>query len=210
MQQVRYCSACGHQNAATARFCVSCGQPMQMPTPQPPTPAPAPPTPQRGSRLGLIGAILGIIGIAVVFIPPVGAGIAVPIIGLLVSAWGFIRNRRRGLRKRMAIAGIAVNGVAIVIATIALATVDNTTFKSFDDFTCEDLTDKVIELSKERGDVEILKIYSPTEVEDSEYELECEATAQTSKGEKDIRFQLEQDADGDWFYGFQYRDSLFD
>ena len=110
----------------------------------------------------------------------------------------------------MAIAGIAVNGVAIVIAIIALAAVDDTTFKSFDNFTCEDLVDKVIGLSKEKGNVEILKIYPPTEVKSSSYVLECEAVAQTSKGEKDIRFQLEQDADGDWFYGFQYKNGLFD
>ena len=203
-QQGIYCSACGHLNTANAQFCSACGQPMSAP----PTPPPAPP--QRGSRLGLIGAILGIIGIAVVFIPPMGAGIVVPIIGLLISAWGFIRNRRLGLRKRMAITGVTINGIAIVVAIIALTAVDDTTFKSFDDFTCEDLVDKVIELSKEKGNVEILKIYQPTKVQNSEYELECEAAAQTDKGQKDIRFQLEQDADGDWFYGFQYKDGLFD
>lgn len=110
----------------------------------------------------------------------------------------------------MAITGVAINGVAIIIAIIALAAVDDTTFKSFEDFTCEDLVDKVIELSKEKGNIEILKIYSPREIKDSSYELECEATAQTDKGEKDIRFQLEEDKDGDWFYGFQYKDGLFD
>ncbi len=199
-----YCTACGHQNTATAQFCNSCGQPVSAPTPMPT------PVPQRGSRLGLIGTLIGLAGIVVVFIPPMGAGIAVPIIGLPVSTWGFIRNCRRGLRKRMAIAGMAVNGVAIVIAIIALAAVDDTTFKSFDDFTCEDLVDKVIGLNKEKGNVEILKIYPPTAVKSSSYILECEAVAQTSKGEKDIRSQLEQDADGDWFYGFQYKNGLFD
>ena len=110
----------------------------------------------------------------------------------------------------MATTGIVINCIAIVVAIIALIAVDDTTFKSLENFTCEDLVDKVIELSHEKGNVEILKIYTPSEVEDSSYELECEATAQTDKGEKDIRFQLEKDSDGDWFYGFQYEDSLFD
>lgn len=110
----------------------------------------------------------------------------------------------------MALAGMTINGIAIVVSIIALTAVDDSTFKSLENYTCDDLVDKVIDLSKEKGNVEILKIYTPKEIKDSPYELACEATAQTSKGEKDIRFQLERDADGDWFYGFEYKDSLFD
>ena len=208
MTQSRYCSACGHQNLANAQFCNACGQPMPVQGAPPLAPNPAP----RGSRLGLIGMLLGFIGIVCAFIPTVGPFIAFIciIVGLPMAVLGFTRNRRLGLRKRMAIFGAILHCVALVAAIISIATVDETTFKSLEDFTCEDLVNKVIELSKEKGDVEILKIYTPEEIEDSEYELECESTAQTDKGEKEIRFQLEQDAEGDWFYGYQIESGLFD
>ena len=182
-----------------------------MHTPQPP-PVTVPPTPQRGSRLGLLGVLLGIVGMICAWIPIVGPVITFLciVVGLPMAVIGFRRNSRLGLRKRMAITGAILNCFAVVFAIISIATVDDTTFKSLADYTCDDLVDEVIDLSKEKGNVEILKIYSPEEIRNSSYELECEATAQTSKGEKDIRFQLERDADGDWFYGFQYKDGLFD
>ena len=68
MQPVRFCSACGSQNAPNARFCVACGQPMAViVTPSPP---PAPPVQREGATalrtttmvIGLLVATLLLIG----------------------------------------------------------------------------------------------------------------------------------------------------
>ena len=57
--------------------------------------------------MGVAGMILGIIGVVFAFIPLVGPFIAFPCIavGMPLSIIGFVRNRRRGQGKGMAIAG---------------------------------------------------------------------------------------------------------
>lgn len=109
-----YCSACGHQNAVNARFCISCGQPL-------PSPIPAPPAPQRISRLAMVSVTLGVAAIVFAFVPQIGPVITVVclVVGLPLSAILLIRNRGQGRLNRTA--GIACNGVAVVVMIVAIA-----------------------------------------------------------------------------------------
>ena len=135
-----FCSACGRENEDEARFCTACGQQMPATAPPPPTqPATpvAPPQPPShyyqpvqqpisqpgGSGMGVAGMILGIIGIVFAFIPLVGPFIAFPCIavGMPLSIIGFVRNRRRGQGKGMAIAGMVCNAVALLLTIISVA-----------------------------------------------------------------------------------------
>ena len=136
-----FCSACGRENADEARFCTACGQ--QIPANAPPLPTQpatpvAPPQPPShsfyqpvqqpiaqpgGSGMGVAGMILGIIGVVFAFIPLVGPFIAFPCIavGMPLSIIGFVRNRRRGQGKGMAIAGMVCNAVALLMTIISVA-----------------------------------------------------------------------------------------
>ena len=97
--------------------------------------------------------MLGIAGIICASIPPFGPIIAFVCIGigLPMTVLGFVRNRRLGLRKRMAIFGTALHCVALVVAIVVLSVSIGESLTSFEDYTCDDLVDDVIGLSKEKA-----------------------------------------------------------
>ena len=216
MRLVRYCSSCGHQNPGSADFCNSCGQPVSAPL-QPPIVSRRP-----SSRLGAIGMVFGIIGVLCAFIPWAGMAVAFicAIIGIPLCIVGSIRNRRLGLYRRITSIGIILNCVAVVLAFVIsfvffIRTSD--VYKSFEEMTCEDIIDDVIDLSKEKGEVEFLKIYSYRQTSKSSTLLECEGQVDVLylqepltgpkriglKGVAPIKFRLEKEADGVVFVGYQ-------
>ena len=70
--------------------------------------------------------------------------------------------------------------------------------------TCEELAPRIIELSEDDDLVSILKLSSIRKIENTEYALECSAAAKMSRGgDSTISFYIEQDEDGDMFYGYQ-------
>ena len=65
------------------------------------------------------------------------------------------------------------------------------------------LMNEVIELSKEKGDTEILKIYDPEEVSNTGAKLTCRGDALLDSNEREaIEFYIEEDEDEDRFIGY--------
>ena len=73
--------------------------------------------------MGIAGMILGILAMIFLWIPLVGAVIALltVVIGLPLSGAGLRSARRNGAGAGMAIAGIVLNVVALVIILVAVA-----------------------------------------------------------------------------------------
>ena len=94
------------------------------PGPAPPTPgvpvaAVYPVVPRRVSGLGIAGLVLGILGAAFCWLPPVGLALA--FVGLILAAVGLVLSttgKKSGLS--MPIAGMAVSFVAVIAGAVML------------------------------------------------------------------------------------------
>ena len=83
-----------------------------------------------GALMGILGTILAVIGVAFVFVPSGGAVVSVLciVLGLVLSATGFVRNRNRGQRRVASSVGIACNVVALLLMiAAAVAGADSST-----------------------------------------------------------------------------------
>ena len=81
------------------------------------TPHPASPAPPVGNGLAVAGMILGILGLALCWIPFVGALVA--LLGIVFGAIGWSKASRTGRNKGMAITGV-VCGILGVVAGIVI------------------------------------------------------------------------------------------
>ena len=102
-----------------------------------------------------------------------------------------------------------VVGVLVVILIVLVAYIelihDTATISVF---TCERLSEEIIEMSQDRasGAIPILKIYDIEEIEspsDPDYSIECSGLAALENGEdRSMTFYVETDEDGDSFQGY--------
>ncbi|MEI6310266.1 MAG: zinc-ribbon domain-containing protein [bacterium] len=138
-----YCSNCGKEHDANARFCETCGlnlgvqqmvQPSQMPgtyqsiqptpTVQPAqsrSPEPFSTVPTNGTATA--GFVCGLVAIILVWIPWVSLiAIILGVIGLILSGLGLSQaNKIEGSGRGMAIAGLVLSIIVVLIFVIALA-----------------------------------------------------------------------------------------
>jgi len=133
-----YCSSCGKEHDASARFCESCGlsfgaqqmvQPVQAqgvyPSIQPVlTVQPAQPVgaiPSNGTAIA--GFVCGLVAIILVWIPWISLiAIILGVIGLILSGLGLSQaNKIEGSGRSMAIAGLVLSIIVVLIFVIALA-----------------------------------------------------------------------------------------
>ncbi len=99
---------------------------------------------------------------------------------------------------------VAIIGVMVFISPIVLGCTESYELPS----RCDDLEGQVISLSEDNASPftpAILKLYNVQRVESTEGRyLECTGDALTSWGEEErIRFYTWQDADNDWFVGYE-------
>lgn len=120
-----YCSACGHQNESTAKFCVNCGKPLNVGTQQAATSPPAPP-PQQGVEPGRGGLIFTLGLLSILLLGPI-LGIPAWVMGhkdMKKIRAGLIAASQKGLTQTGMILGIIgtfVSVFAIIVIGIAIA-----------------------------------------------------------------------------------------
>ena len=119
-----YCSACGHQNEATSKFCANCGKPLIAGTQGVTSPHPAP-SPQEALEAGRGGLILTFGILSILLLGPI-LGIPAWVMGhrdLKKIRAGLIAVGQKGLTQAGMILGIIgtfVSGFVIVVG-IAIA-----------------------------------------------------------------------------------------
>ena len=80
-----------------------------------------------------------------------------------------------------------------------------------EEMTCEDLKPHIIKMTQEDQNpfaAKILKFYNiqKSEQKEANQVLACTGEAKTSRGENsNIKFHLEKDSDGDYFYGYEWQ-----
>jgi len=120
-----YCSACGHQNESTAKFCIHCGKPLVAGTQQATTPPPAS-SPQKAVEPGRGGLILTFGILSIVLLGPI-LGIPAWVMGhrdLKKIRAGLIAAGQKGLTQSGMILGIIgtfISPFVIIVVGIAIA-----------------------------------------------------------------------------------------
>jgi hypothetical protein len=119
-----YCSACGHPNESTAKFCINCGKPLMGGTQQGATPLPTP-SPQKAVESGRGGLILTFGILSILLLGPI-LGIPAWVMGhrdLKKIRTGLIAASQKGLTQPGMILGIIGTFVSpfIIVVGIAIA-----------------------------------------------------------------------------------------